>query len=198
MSITNGTGDATIQLKSGTSVTVLTQHQDISGKADKVSGGTENNFFAIDANGNLKDSGKGASDFDASGAAAQAETNAKNYADGLASNYDAAGAASTAKSEVIGTSQDDKTANTIYGAKAFATDADKESAYFEQNFAVIAALSEDPNAATTTVTTNPEWKIVYTDNEDRILVGKRQDNTWYFAADLDIIIDTIIGGYVNP
>jgi hypothetical protein len=34
-------------------------------------------------------------------------------------------------------------------------------------------LSEDPNAATTTVTTNPEWKIVYTDNEDRILVGKR-------------------------
>lgn len=98
----------------------------------------------------------------------------------------------------VGTSQDDKTANTIYGAKAFATDADKESAYFEQNFAVIAALSENPNAGTTTVTTNPEWKIVYTDYEDKILAGKRQDNTWYFAVDLDIIIDTIIGGYVNP
>lgn len=98
----------------------------------------------------------------------------------------------------VGTSQDNKTANTIYGAKAFATDADKESAYFEQNFAVIVALSEDSNAGATTVTTNPEWKIVYTDNEDRILAGKRQDNTWYFAADLDIIIDTIIGGYVNP
>jgi hypothetical protein len=37
--------------------------QDVSGKADKVSGGTNNNFAALDANGNLKDSGKKASDF---------------------------------------------------------------------------------------------------------------------------------------
>jgi len=35
MSITEGTDTATIQLKSGTSATVLTQHQDISDKADK-------------------------------------------------------------------------------------------------------------------------------------------------------------------
>jgi len=35
MSITEGTGTATIQLKTGTSATVLTQHQNISGKADK-------------------------------------------------------------------------------------------------------------------------------------------------------------------
>ena len=34
MTITNGTGTATIQLKTGTSATVLTQHQDISGKLD--------------------------------------------------------------------------------------------------------------------------------------------------------------------
>ena len=39
------------------SITPLTAHQDISGKADKVSGGTENNFAALDSNGNLKDSG---------------------------------------------------------------------------------------------------------------------------------------------
>ena len=32
-------------------------------KADKVSGATNNNFAALDANGNLKDSGKKASDF---------------------------------------------------------------------------------------------------------------------------------------
>ena len=36
---------------------------DVSGKADKVSGGTENNFAALDANGNLKDSGHKHSDY---------------------------------------------------------------------------------------------------------------------------------------
>lgn len=37
-------------------------------------------------------------------------------------DFDAAGAADTAKSEVIGASGDAKTANTIYGAKAYADD----------------------------------------------------------------------------
>jgi hypothetical protein len=36
---------------------------DISGKADKVSGATNGNFAGLDANGNLTDSGKKASDF---------------------------------------------------------------------------------------------------------------------------------------
>ena len=36
---------------------------DVSGKADKVTNATNNNFAALDANGNLKDSGKKASDF---------------------------------------------------------------------------------------------------------------------------------------
>ncbi len=36
---------------------------DISGKTDKVEGATENNFAALDAEGNLKDSGKSAADF---------------------------------------------------------------------------------------------------------------------------------------
>ncbi len=40
--------------------------QDISGKADKVQSATNNNFAGLDSNGNLKDSGKKASDFEAS------------------------------------------------------------------------------------------------------------------------------------
>ena len=39
------------------------QAADITGKADKVSGATANNFAGLDANGNLKDSGAKASDF---------------------------------------------------------------------------------------------------------------------------------------
>lgn len=71
MSVTPGTGaDAdktTIQLKNGLTATVLTQHQDITGKADKVSGATAGNFAGLDANGNLVDSGKKPADFQAAG-----------------------------------------------------------------------------------------------------------------------------------
>ena len=67
MSITDGTGDdadkTTIQLKSGLSKAVLIAHQDISGKADKVSSATDGNFAGLDSNGNLTDSGSKASDF---------------------------------------------------------------------------------------------------------------------------------------
>lgn len=67
MSVTAGTGDdadkTTIQLKSGTSATVLTAHQDISGKADKVSGATAGNLAKLDSNGNLVDAGIAADDF---------------------------------------------------------------------------------------------------------------------------------------
>ena len=47
----------------GTFESFLQEHQDITGKADKVSGATADNFAGLDANGNLKDSGKSASDF---------------------------------------------------------------------------------------------------------------------------------------
>ena len=77
-----------------------------------------------------------------------------------------------------------------------ANDIEAESA-FQKNFATIMALSTDPNAGVTISTTNPEWKLVLTDNEDRILIGKRQDNTWYFATDLDTILDVIISGYTT-
>ena len=43
--------------------TAIQSHQDISGKADKVQGAVAGNFAALDANGNLADSGKKADDF---------------------------------------------------------------------------------------------------------------------------------------
>ena len=61
MSVTAGSGaDAdktTIQLKSGTSATVLTTHQDVTGKADKVAHATGGNLASLDSSGNLADSG---------------------------------------------------------------------------------------------------------------------------------------------
>ena len=56
---------------------------------------------------------------DPAGAAATAEQNAKDYADGLASNYDAAGAAAN----VLGTSSDTAANMTVYGVKAALDDA---------------------------------------------------------------------------
>lgn len=70
MAVGDVSGDATkkeITLKSGLSQQVLVAHQDISGKADIVSGGTAGNFAGLDANGNLVDSGSKASDFQAAG-----------------------------------------------------------------------------------------------------------------------------------
>lgn len=71
MSVVDGTDanadKVTITLKSGTEATVLKSHQDISGKADKVTGATSGNFAGLDSNGNLVDSGAKVSDFQAAG-----------------------------------------------------------------------------------------------------------------------------------
>lgn len=65
--------------------------------------------------------------------------------------------------------------------------------------ATIMSMSTLSEVGTTTLIINPEWKIVLTDHDDRILLGKRQDDTWYFGTDLDTILDVIISSYtVNP
>lgn len=56
--------------------TAIQDHQDITGKADKVAGAINGNFAGLDANGNLVDSGKKAGDFDVAGAAATAKQEA--------------------------------------------------------------------------------------------------------------------------
>lgn len=75
--------DANVQASLDKADSALQAHQDISGKADKVSGAVANNFAGLDGNGNLIDSGKKAADFDAAGAAAGALVEAKGYVDGI-------------------------------------------------------------------------------------------------------------------
>ena len=54
--------------------TALQEHQDISGKADKVSGATSGDFAGLDSNGNLTDSGSKASDFATAAQGAKADS----------------------------------------------------------------------------------------------------------------------------
>ena len=81
--VTKAKLDATVQASLDKANSALQEHQDISGKADKVTGATEGNFAALDANGNLTDSGKKAADFQPAGnyktiQEAVAETGAAN------------------------------------------------------------------------------------------------------------------------
>lgn len=72
-SIAKGKLDSSVQASLGLADSALQSHQDISGKADKVTVGTDagqataGNFFAISSTGNLEDSGYKASDFQAAG-----------------------------------------------------------------------------------------------------------------------------------
>ena len=52
----------------------LQSHQDITGKADKVSGATNGNFAGLDSNGNLTDSGSKAADFATAAQGGKADT----------------------------------------------------------------------------------------------------------------------------
>ena len=60
----DGTTRGKALTKAGTFEAFLTSHQDISGKADLVPSPTNNNLVAMNSNGNLKNSGKKASDFE--------------------------------------------------------------------------------------------------------------------------------------
>lgn len=70
--------------------------------------------------------------------------------------------------------------------------------YYEKvdsnTLAAIMSLSTLSAAGTTTVTTNPEWQIVYIDGEDKILLGMKQDGTWYTPIPLSDVLDTLISG----
>jgi len=62
--------------------TVLTAHQDITGKADKVASPTSGNFAGLDSNGNLTDSGSKAADFATAAQGAKADSAVQEVAEG--------------------------------------------------------------------------------------------------------------------
>lgn len=65
---------AEVQASLALADTAIQQHQDISGKADKVASATNGNFAGLDSNGNLTDSGAKASDFATAAQGGKADT----------------------------------------------------------------------------------------------------------------------------
>jgi antitoxin component YwqK of YwqJK toxin-antitoxin module len=79
--------------------------------------------------------------YDAAGAADTAQTNAQNYADGLASNYDASGSASTAQTNAQNYA-DEAVANLVNGAPELLDTLNELAAALDDNPNVIADLQE--------------------------------------------------------
>lgn len=65
---------AEVQASLAKADSALQEHQDISGKADKVASATNGNFAGLDANGNLTDSGSKAADFATAAQGGKADT----------------------------------------------------------------------------------------------------------------------------
>lgn len=65
---------AEVQASLALADSAIQEHQDISGKADKVASATNGNFAGLDANGNLTDSGKKAADFATAAQGGKADT----------------------------------------------------------------------------------------------------------------------------
>ena len=78
------------------------------------------------------------------------------------------------------------------------TKADKASVYIKDDTAklsTILSLSTLGAVGATTSTTNPEWKHVITDSEDKILLGIKQDGEWCVYTDFDNIFDCVVSSY---
>ena len=65
---------AEVQASLAKADTAIQEHQDITGKADKVASATNGNFAGLDANGNLTDSGSKAADFATAAQGGKADT----------------------------------------------------------------------------------------------------------------------------
>ena len=65
---------AEVQASLALADSAIQEHQDITGKADKVASATNGNFAGLDANGNLTDSGSKASDFATAAQGGKADT----------------------------------------------------------------------------------------------------------------------------
>lgn len=66
-----------------------------------------------------------------------------------------------------------------------------------EGYAMVMALAMMGTVSTIAQVTNPEWKFVLTDHDDRILLGIKQDNTICVYASVGDIMDVINDSYTT-
>ena len=63
------------------------------------------------------------------------------------------------------------------------------------DIALILAMARENSVIT--ADTNPEWKYALVDSQNKILMGKKTDDSWYYGSDLETILDWVISTYAT-
>ena len=71
----------------------------------------------------------------------------------------------------------------------------QDDTIFSNMYRLAVALSLARQSATLTTITNVEWKWVVLDSQDKVLMGIKQDNTWYLGATINQILDATLATY---
>ena len=71
----------------------------------------------------------------------------------------------------------------------------QDDTLFSNMYRLAVALSLARQSATITTISNVEWKWVVLDSQDKILMGIKQDNTWYLGATINQILDATLATY---
>lgn len=72
---------------------------------------------------------------------------------------------------------------------------EEDDTLFSNIYRLSVALSLARLSGTLSEITNPEWKWVVTDSEDKVLMGIKQDDTWYLGASVTEILDCALDTY---
>ena len=71
----------------------------------------------------------------------------------------------------------------------------QDDTLFSNMYRLSVALSLARMSGTLSEVTNPEWKWVILDSQDKVLMGIKQDNTWYLGATINQILDAALATY---
>ena len=71
----------------------------------------------------------------------------------------------------------------------------QDDTVFSNMYRLSVALSLIRMSGTLSEIQNPEWKWVVVDSQDKVLMGIKQDNTWYLGATINQLLDAALATY---
>ena len=72
---------------------------------------------------------------------------------------------------------------------------EQDDTIFSNMYRLSVALSLARMSGTLSEIQNPEWKWVVVDSEDKVLMGIKQDNSWYLGATINELVDCVLATY---